>query len=276
MPNDGGDPIRILMIADIIGKAGRRAVARFLPQMTDDVDLIVANGENAAGGFGITPKVLAQIFQCGVDVVTSGNHLWDRKEITEVLTTETRLLRPANFPPEVEGVGWTLYPARDGTVVGIVNLMGRVFMKDLDCPFRAAEGIVEEIRRDTPIILVDMHAEATSEKLAMGYWLDGRVSAVVGTHTHVATRDSRILPKGTAYMTDIGMTGPHDSVIGIKAEDAIRRFLTQVPVKFRVAADDVKMQAVIISVDPASGRAIDIEFVEKCLEGVVQDNEEEP
>jgi metallophosphoesterase (TIGR00282 family) len=259
------------MIADIVGKAGRQAVTRLLPQLADNVDLVVANGENAAGGFGITPKVLAQIFQSGVDVVTSGNHLWDRKEIIDVLATETRLLRPANFPAEVEGVGWTLYPARDGTVVGIVNLMGRVFMKDLDCPFRVAEKVVEEIRRDTPIILVDMHAEATSEKQAMGWFLDGRVSAVVGTHTHVPTRDERVLPQGTAHITDVGMTGPHESIIGIKTEDAIRRFLTQTPVKFRVAAEDVRMQAVIISVDPNSGRAIDIEFVEKRLEGAVQE-----
>jgi metallophosphoesterase (TIGR00282 family) len=274
MPNDGNDPIRILMIADIVGKAGRRALSRFLPELSEDVDLVIANGENAAGGFGLTPKIVGQLFQGGVDVITSGNHLWDRREVSEVLATETRLLRPANFPPDVEGVGFTLYPGRDGTVIGVMNLMGRVFMKDLDCPFRVADQVVEELRRDTPIIMVDMHAEATSEKLAMGHWLDGRVSAVVGTHTHIPTADARILPKGTAYLTDVGMTGPHDSVIGIKTEDAVRRFLTQVPVKFRVASGDVRLQGVIVTVDPASGLATDIEFVERCLEGEVNEKED--
>lgn len=275
MPNDGDHPIKVLVIADIVGKSGRQVLKQSLPRMASGVDLVIANGENAAGGFGITPKVLSQILGSGVDVVTSGNHLWDRKEIEGVLSSETRLLRPANFPPEVDGSGWTLYPARDGTVVGIVNLMGRVFMKSLDCPFRVAAEVVEEIRRDTPVIIVDMHAEATSEKQAMGRWLDGRVSAVIGTHTHVATRDMRILPKGTAYISDVGMTGPHDSVIGIRTEDAVQRFLTQLPVKFRVAAGDARLQGVVLTIDSTSGKALDIEFVEEHLrkEGD-QENEE--
>ena len=254
--------MKILFLGDVVGRSGRKAVARHLPGLIarHGFDFVIVNGENAAGGFGITPKIFAQILQCGVDVVTSGNHLWDRKEVSAVLAGETRLLRPANYPPQVEGAGWTLYPASDGTVVGVVNLMGRVFMRDLDCPFRTVDKIIEEIRPDTSVILVDMHAEATSEKQAMGHWLDGRVSAVVGTHTHVPTRDERILPKGTAYITDIGMTGPHDSVIGVRTEDAVRRFLTQTPVKFRVASDDVRLQGVVIENRPA-------EKVIKCFDG---------
>jgi metallophosphoesterase (TIGR00282 family) len=226
--------------------------------------MVIANGENAAGGNGITRAVAAELFGAGVDVITTGNHVWDQKEALELLDEEARILRPANYPAGTPGQGWQVYRTRSGRAVAIVNLAGRVFQADLDCPFRLAHALVEEIRPRTPIILIDFHAEATSEKQAFAWYMDGRVSAVVGTHTHVQTSDARVLPGGTAYITDLGMTGPRDSVIGVKKELVIRKFLTQMPVRFEVAGGAVQMDGVVIDVDAETGRALDIRAV-RCL-----------
>jgi metallophosphoesterase (TIGR00282 family) len=225
------------------------------------VDLVVVNGENAAAGFGLTADIARDIFGRGVHVITSGNHIWDRKEIYDFLDREPRLLRPANYPPSVPGVGSGIFTTSAGIPVGVINLEGRVFMNQLDCPFRAASALVDELRQQTPVILVDFHAEATSEKMALGCYLDGRVSAVVGTHTHVQTADERILPAGTAYITDAGMTGSRDAVIGIRKELAIEKFLTQLPVRFEVAKKTPVLNGVLFEIDPQSGRARDVQRI---------------
>jgi metallophosphoesterase (TIGR00282 family) len=259
MPSNGR--VTILFIGDVMGEVGRDAVALHLPRLREahDVDFVVANGENAAGGFGITGKLAEDLFHLGVDVITTGNHLWDRMEVVPYLRDATALLRPANFPAGVVGRGFGVFAARGGVRVGVVNLMGRLFMKPLDCPFRAGERIVESLRRDTPIVLVDFHAEATSEKQALASFLDGQVTAVVGTHTHVQTADEGILPNGTAAITDVGMTGPHDSIIGVEKGPAIQRFLDALPNRFSVAKGDVRLSAVVVTADAATGRALAIE-----------------
>lgn len=248
--------MRILFIGDIIGSPGRQAVRHLLPELrkTEDIDFALANGENAAGGLGLTPKVAEELFGCGLDIITSGNHIWDKKDIFEFLAKDTRLLRPANYPPGVIGVGSTIISRRDKKL-GVINLSGRVFMKDLECPFRTASGEIERLKDSVRVMVVDMHAEATSEKIAMGWYLDGQVSAIIGTHTHVQTADERILPRGSAYITDIGMTGAFDSVIGVKKEIILERFLTQVPVHLEVAKEDVALQGAIVEVDEDSGKA---------------------
>ena len=260
--------MRILFLGDVVGKPGWRALRRVVPRLidTESISLVVANGENVAGGAGIDVEGAQALFDAGVDVVTSGNHVWRRSAIVERLATDTRFLRPANFPPGTPGVGWTVCETADGTMVGIVNLIGRVFMAALDCPFRAVEAVLPELRGRTGVIVVDMHGEATSEKVAMGWFLDGRVSAVLGTHTHVQTADERILPGGTAYMTDVGMCGPMDSVIGIRRELVIRRFLTQMPVKFEVAGGPVLVQGALVDIDPVSGRATAVRRVQQVCE----------
>lgn len=256
--------MRILFIGDIFGQPGRMAVAKVLPELCREskFDIIIANGENASGGMGITSPIAQELFRLGIQVITTGNHVWKQKEIIEFLKTEPRLLRPLNYPPDVPGSG-SIIIELDGIKVGVVNLMGRVFLTELDCPFRKGSKEIETIREKTPIIIVDMHSEATSEKVAMGWFLDGIVSAVIGTHTHVQTADEKILPGGTAFITDVGMTGPRDSVIGIKREIAIRRFLTQVPVRFEVAKGEAQFNAVIIEVDSNSGKATSIARVNK-------------
>ena len=258
--------VRFVVIGDIVGRPGRRALRRLLPGLLHETgaEMVIANGENAAGGNGITRAVAAELFGAGVDVITTGNHVWDQKEALELLDEEARILRPANYPAGTPGQGWQVYRTRSGRAVAIVNLAGRVFQADLDCPFRLAHALVEEIRPRTPIILIDFHAEATSEKQAFAWYMDGRVSAVVGTHTHVQTSDARVLPGGTAYITDLGMTGPRDSVIGVKKELVIRKFLTQMPVRFEVAGGAVQMDGVVIDVDAETGRALDIRAV-RCL-----------
>jgi len=255
--------LKILFIGDIVGRAGRRAIAERLPALVDrySADLVVANGENAAAGFGLTLEVAKELFDLGIDVLTSGNHIWDKKEIIDHLETHPRILRPGNYPPALPGRGSGLYSTASGVEVGIVNLEGRVFMNNLDCPFRAADELVAELRKRTPIILVDFHAEATSEKMALGYYLDGRVSAVVGTHTHVQTADERILPRGTAYLSDAGMTGSRDTVIGIRKELAIEKFLTQIPVRFEVGKKNPMICGVVVSVEEESGRANAVERI---------------
>jgi 2',3'-cyclic-nucleotide 2'-phosphodiesterase len=255
--------LNILFIGDVVGRPGRQIITRKLDHLVDScqIDLIVANGENAAAGFGLTLEVARELFDAGIDVLTSGNHIWDKKEIYEYLDRQERLLRPANYPPGAPGRGCGIFTTPAGVKVGILNLEGRVFMNNLDCPFRAADKMVEELRRQTPFILVDFHAEATSEKAAMGCYLDGRVSAVVGTHTHVQTADERILPGGTGYITDVGMTGSQDSVIGIRKELAIERFLTQLPVRFEVAKRDAILSGVLFTLDDKTGQALAVKRI---------------
>ncbi|MGC2433085.1 MAG: TIGR00282 family metallophosphoesterase, partial [Desulfobaccales bacterium] len=230
--------MNILFIGDIVGNPGRRAVEELLPRLVDQyfIDLVVANGENASGGIGITPAVADQLFSYGIDVLTSGNHIWKHKEILPYLEETDRLLRPANYPPETPGRGYAVVETAAGEQVGVINLEGRVFMNTIDCPFRTVDRILGLLPKELKVILVDMHAEATSEKQALGWFLDGRVSAVVGTHTHVQTADGRVLPGGTGYLSDAGMTGPVDSVIGMKREIILERFWSQLPQPFKVAS----------------------------------------
>ncbi len=247
--------MRILFIGDIIGQPGRRMVARHLKGLvaTHEADMVLANAENAAGGFGITPSVGEELFNLGIDLLTTGNHVWDKKEAEGYLSKESRVLRPANYPEEAPGTGVHIL-VKQGRLVGVLNLQGRAFLPAIDCPFRAAEREVAQLRRVTDTILVDFHAEATAEKQAFAWHLNGQVSAVIGTHTHVQTADERILPGRTAYITDVGMTGPCDSVIGIRREEAIQKFLTQMPKKFTLADGPVQLCAVVLDVGD-DGRA---------------------
>jgi metallophosphoesterase (TIGR00282 family) len=251
--------MKIMMLGDVFGEPGRAALETCLPRLKEEhrVDFTVVNVENAAAGFGVTPEIARGLLDLGVDVMTSGNHIWDRKEILAYIAKENLLLRPANFPPGTPGVGHVTVKAGPHRVA-VLNLMGRVFMSPIDCPFQKADEIIPELRKETPIILVDMHAEATSESVAMGWYLDGRVSAVAGTHRHVQTADERILPGGTAYITDLGMTGPIDSVIGVDKDLILRRFLTQMPIRFEPAKGPAAVCGVVITVDPESGRASEI------------------
>ncbi|HSV31010.1 MAG TPA: TIGR00282 family metallophosphoesterase [Atribacteraceae bacterium] len=251
--------MRFLVIGDVVGKPGRKLVSHYLAELREElrIDATIVNGENAAGGLGITPEVSEELFACGVDVITTGNHVWDKKEIIEYLPTQRRLLRPLNYPPGVPGEGFVLI-SDPVAPWAVINASGRVFMGALDCPFQRIEQELTHLRRSTRIILVDFHAEATSEKMAMGWFLDGQVSCLFGTHTHVATADERIFPNGTAYITDIGMTGAHDSVIGVEVEIILNRFLTGMPVKNAVAKDNLRLNGIVVDIDPASGRANDI------------------
>ena len=235
-------------------------VARFLQEIisTEKIQLAVANAENSAGGFGITPLIAQELFSIGLDLLTSGNHIWDKKEIFDYIGREPRLLRPANYPAELPGKGWIATKARDGTEVAVINLQGRVHMPSTDCPFRKADDILQSLDPKIKVRLVDFHAELTSEKEAMGWHLNGRVSAVLGTHTHVPTADERILSGGTAYQTDVGMTGPYDSVIGSDKNLALRRFLTGMPIRLESAKTGAELHAAIVSVDPATGHAQEI------------------
>ena len=253
--------MRILFIGDIVAKAGRQLLS-LVPVLInkEKIDLVVANGENAAGGFGLTRQVSDEIFEQDIDVLTMGNHVWDRKEIYQIID-DPRIVRPANYPPGVPGHGWTIIQDKKGLSVAVINLSGRVFMADLDCPFRKASYVLDEIAAQTKVIIVDFHGEATSEKIAMGWYLDGRVTAVVGTHTHVPTADDRVLPEGTAYITDVGMTGGIDSVIGVKKEAILKRFLTQMPVKMESSSDNPVLQGVIIDADEQTGRAVSIKRI---------------
>jgi metallophosphoesterase (TIGR00282 family) len=257
--------LNILFIGDIFGRPGRTLVADHLRDLIErhELGLVIANGENAAAGFGITPRLTAELLALGIDVLTSGNHIWDRREILEHFPQEPRLLRPANY---VSGPGGGLFhgATRAGVEYAVLNLQGRVFMGTSDCPFRTADRALEQLPPSCKIRIVDMHAEATSEKIAMGWHLDGRATAVVGTHTHVPTADERVLPQGTAYITDVGMTGPYDSVIGIKKETILEKFLTQMPARFEPAEGDARLSAVLIRADTESGRALSIERLMLC------------
>jgi metallophosphoesterase (TIGR00282 family) len=261
--------VRILFIGDIFGRPGRTIVHERLPQLVQqrDIDLVIANGENSAAGFGITPSITEELFALGVDVITTGNHVWDKREIIDYLnladgnplSPARRLIRPANFP--AGSPGWGVYEGktRGGIPFAVMNLQGRVFMTSIDDPFRAADQLLEKIQ--ARVIVVDFHAEATSEKVALGWYLDGRVTAVLGTHTHVPTADERVLPQGTAYQTDVGMSGPYDSVIGVETSIIVQRFLTQMPSRFEPAVGNVRLCAALMECDPETGRAQSIERI---------------
>jgi metallophosphoesterase (TIGR00282 family) len=253
--------MKILFVGDIFGKPGREIARRAIPALVDErgIDFVIANVENSAAGFGVTGDIAETILSYGVDVMTSGNHVWDKKEVLEYIPRQPKLLRPANFPAGVPGRGSYLGRTRSGGLVGVINLMGRVFMTPIDDPFAVALREIEALRAKTRIIVVDFHAEATSEKVAMGWHLDGRVTAVLGTHTHVQTADERILPKGTAYQTDAGMTGPHDSIIGVTIEAALGRFLNGMPARFEAATGPARFNAVEVTADAATGKATRIE-----------------
>lgn len=255
--------MRIFFIGDVVGKPGRRAVAGLLPAYRAEagVDFVVANAENTAGGSGLTPSLAQELFAAGVDCLTMGDHVFRRREVLPLLETDGRVLRPANYARRASGKGLTLLPAADGTPVGVINLLGRTFMPAVDSPFEAVEEALGVLAGSARVILVDIHAEATSEKVAMGRYLDGRVTAVLGTHTHVPTADETVLPGGTAYITDVGMTGPHDSVIGRRADRVLETLLTQMPTRFEVATADVRLNGVLLEADPQSGRACSIERV---------------
>jgi len=261
--------MRVLFIGDIVGAPGRRIVVERLEDIigNEQADLVIANGENSASGFGITPRLTEELLSTGIEVLSGGNHIWDRKEILDFIQREPRLLRPANFPTVSPGKGLFRGTSRQGIPYAVLCLQGRIFMASNEDPFSAADRELACLDPETKVILVDMHAEATSEKQAMGWYLDGRVSAVVGTHTHVPTADERILPNGTAYITDVGMTGPHDSVIGMEKGAIIKRFLDGLPARFEVATGDIQMNAVLIEVDSLSGRAVSIARRRYRLEG---------
>ncbi|NQT19547.1 MAG: TIGR00282 family metallophosphoesterase [Planctomycetes bacterium] len=254
---------KILVAGDIVGSPGREMIRNHLEAYVEanSIDFTIVNGENAAGGLGISAAIAQRLFEWGVDAITTGDHVWKKKDIISAIQTDVRILRPANFPVESPGRGHTCIKSASGQSVGIVNVVGRVFMNPAECPFKAADRAVAELREQTRVILVDVHAEATSEKIAMGWHLNGRVSAVYGTHTHVQTADERVLSGGTAYISDIGMVGGHESVLGRKTEAVLKKFITNLPAHFDVAAGDPRLCGAVITVDPVSGKAEAIERV---------------
>lgn len=249
--------INVLFIGDIVGRPGRNLVYRLLSGLYRryNLDAVIANAENAAGGLGITPRIANELLSRGIDLLTSGNHVWRKKEIFPYLEKSDRLIRPANYPPGVPGKGIAIISVNSKTKIGVLNLEGRTFMRPLDCPFRTALAAIDNMHKETPIIIIDFHAEATSEKVAMGWLLDGKVSAVLGTHTHVQTADEVILPQGTAYITDVGMTGAISSVIGMRKDIALKGFLTQIPQSFKPASGEACLQGVLLTIDASSGKA---------------------
>ncbi len=252
----------ILFVADICGRPGRQAAAHMIKPLREKygIDYVIANIENAAGGFGVTPEMSRKAFSYGIDLQTSGNHIWDRMDILRYIDETPKLLRPANFPEEVPGEGSYLDVVGTNKIA-VINLMGRTYMKDIDCPFKAADKLLKYLSTETNIIFVDFHAEATSEKQALLYYLDGRVSTIVGTHTHVQTADEHVTPRGTAYITDVGMTGPHDSIIGMQKKPSLDRFLTGLPARMSVAVNDVRISGVVVRIEPDTGRAVSIERI---------------
>ena len=260
--------MNILFIADIYGSPGRKAVRDLLPELVEamGIDFVIGNVENSAAGFGVTKDIIEELKGLGIECMTSGNHIWDRRESLPLLDTEPLLLRPHNYPSGVPGTGSRVFTTKKGVKVGVLNLMGRVFMREIECPFRAAEREVARLREETPIVFLDFHAEATAEKVALGWHLDGKISALIGTHTHIQTADERILPQGTAYLTDAGMTGPYDSVIGVRKELAIQKFLTQLPTRFEPATGDVRLCGVHLEVDESTGRCRHVERISLALE----------
>lgn len=264
------DHFRILFLGDVVGEPGRKAVTDLLPVLKQElaVDFIIVNGENSAGGRGITPKIAIGLMRAGAAVITTGDHIWDQKEIVPFLAEEPRLLRPVNYPAGAPGQGSLVLETKRGVKVGVINLQGRTFMRDqLENPFTVISQCVEEMRRETPVIFVDFHAEATSEKVAMGWHLDGKVTAVVGTHTHVPTADERVLPKGTAFQSDAGMCGPVDSVIGSQIEPVLEKFHNQLPARYGVGRGPARLNGALITLDPSTGRALAIERVTRLWHG---------
>ncbi|MDK2824050.1 MAG: 2,3-cyclic-nucleotide 2-phosphodiesterase [Clostridia bacterium] len=259
--------VRVLMIGDIVGNVGRMVVKKLLPKLYEEYnfDLVIANGENAAGGNGITFEILDELFSYNIHVITMGNHVWDKREIINFIDYQPYLIRPANYPPGTPGKGYTIYSLANNINVGVINLSGVVFLPPLISPFLIIDKLINDIEKKCSIIIVDFHAEATSEKVAMGWYLDGKVAAVLGTHTHVQTADERILPKGTAYITDLGMTGPRDSVLGVKKELVINKFLTQMPVKFETANGVGQLNGVILTLDPNTGQAVSISRIQEFI-----------
>ena len=258
--------LRVILIGDIVGRPGREAIARIVPEMrkANGIDFVIANAENIAGGSGLTPDTVDELLKSRVDVLTSGDHIWKKKNIYERLDEDKRILRPANYPDKCPGRGSCVLKSDSGKAIGVVNILGRVFMNHADgCPFKSAEKEIAEISRHTKIILVDIHAEATSEKIALGRFLDGKASVVFGTHTHVQTADEKILPGGTAYITDLGMTGPQDSVIGRKADAIIEHFLTCMPTRFEMADKDIELQGAMVDIDEKTGRAVSIKRIKE-------------
>jgi metallophosphoesterase (TIGR00282 family) len=261
--------MRCLVIGDIIGKPGRQAIEHALGDLRAElgVDLVIANGENVAAGAGLTPSLAEGLLETGVDVITSGNHIWDKREIYDYLDTDAPVLRPANYPEDAPGRGWLVTTLADGTPVAVINLMGRVYMNQLDSPFVLADSLLDGVGEPLPPLrFVDFHCEITSEKNAMGWHLDGRVTAVVGTHTHVPTADAKVLPGGTAYLSDVGMTGPRDSVIGFRLDTVLPRFLRHLPTRFEVADGPVSLNAALIEADRATGRAQSIQLIQRLVE----------
>jgi len=255
--------INVLFIADIVGKPGLEITTKMLPGLKEKyhIDFCIANGENGCEGKGLTEKIARQYFGIGIDVITSGNHIWYNWDIFDSLKTNPRILRPLNYPDGNHGHGSTVVEIRDNLKIAVLNLQGRTFMFPIECPFRKGAEEVKRLRRETNMIIVDFHAEATAEKIALGWHLDGKVSAVLGTHTHVPTADERILPNGTAYMTDVGMTGPIDSVIGLKKELAIKRFMHQTPVRYKPAEENLQLCSTVVSIDEETGKATNIQRV---------------
>ena len=260
--------MRALLIGDVIGRPGRVLAQRLVPDLRRElqVDLVVINCENAAAGAGVTPSVADELFQAGADVLTSGNHIWRKKEALELLKLDHRVVRPANYPDGAPGMGSVVIETISGKKVGILNLIGRVFLEIVDCPFKVGQREVDRLKLSTPMIIVDMHGEATSEKVAMGWFLDGKVSCVFGTHTLIPTADERILPKGTGFITDIGMTGPYDSVIGRKVDQILERFLGGLPMKSDVAEGNLQLHALVVDIDERSGKATRIERIKRTLD----------
>ena len=259
--------MKILFIGDVVGSPGREAIKTLLPALKKEysLDFVIANAENAAGGSGITSRVSQEIFGAGVSVITSGDHIWKKSEIFELIIKDSRILRPINFPPGAPGSGSGIFKAPNGVAIGVINVQGRVFMEALESPFTTVSAEVERLAKETKIIIVDIHAEATSEKVALGWYLDGKVSAVLGTHTHIQTADEKILPNGTAYLTDAGMTGPYDSVIGRKVENVLAKFITSVPVKFEVALENIQLHGAVVDIDEKTGKATSIVRIQKKL-----------
>ena len=265
--------MKILFLGDIVGRPGRHACIERIRDIKREleIDAVIANAENASGGNGLTVKNADELLESGIDFITSGNHIWRQKDFPELFQTFPNVIRPANYPDDVPGRGWGILELEGGDEIGIINLQGRVFMDPIDCPFRAVDRMLPEIAERTKIILVDIHAEATSEKTAMGIYLDGRVSGVMGTHTHVASADERILPGGTAYQTDIGMVGPIDGVLGVESEPVIKRFLTGLPYRFSVAEGPVTMDGTLITIDPETGKAPGIERFKEIHEPALKE-----
>jgi hypothetical protein len=260
--------VKIAFFGDVVGGSGRRAAAAVLPRLKEEhqIDLVVANVENAAGGFGVTEKTLAELDRAGIDFYTSGNHIWDKREGVVILDERTNIIRPANYPGNPPGRGFRVIRVKD-VPVAIINIQGRVFMPPIECPFRTADRCLQQVGDGCPVKIVDIHAEATSEKVAMGWYLDGRVSLVLGTHTHIPTRDAAILPSGTGYVTDVGMTGSYDSVLGVTKNIVIQRFLDMRPVRFEIAGADLRCDVIIADIDEASGRTRSIEHLQIKVEG---------